>query len=85
MHTETKSCGPLLEKDKLIDLYRQMLTIREFEEQAQDLYTRAVIPGILHLSIGQEAVPVGVCSALRSDDYITSTHRGARSLPGKRG
>jgi len=76
MHTETKSCGPLLEKDKLIDLYRQMLTIREFEEQAQDLYTRAVIPGILHLSIGQEAVPVGVCSALRSDDYITSTHRG---------
>jgi acetoin:2,6-dichlorophenolindophenol oxidoreductase subunit alpha len=77
MDTETKSCSPVvLEKDKRIDLYRQMLTIREFEEQAQDLYTRAVIGGILHLSIGQEAVAVGACAALRSDDYITSTHRG---------
>lgn len=65
-----------LDKEKLIHLYRQMVMIREFEEQAQDLYSRALLPGILHLSVGQEAVAVGVCAALRKDDYITSTHRG---------
>jgi pyruvate dehydrogenase E1 component alpha subunit len=63
-------------KALLIDLYQRMLTIREFEERAGDLYARGVIPGILHLSVGQEAVAAGVCAALRDDDYITSTHRG---------
>jgi pyruvate dehydrogenase E1 component alpha subunit len=53
-----------------------MLTIREFEEKSQDLYSRALIPGLLHSSVGQEAVAVGVCAALRGDDYIASTHRG---------
>jgi len=77
MHGEAKSCvATALDRDRLIDLYRRMVTIREFEEQARDLYTRAVIGGILHLSVGQEAVAVGVCAALRTDDYITSTHRG---------
>ncbi len=57
-------------------LYRQMLLIREFEEQVLDLYARTLIGGIAHLSIGQEAVAAGVCAALRPDDYITSTHRG---------
>ena len=77
MHSEAKSCvATALDRDRLIDLYRRMVTIREFEEQARDLYTRAVIGGILHLSVGQEAVAVGVCAALRTDDYITSTHRG---------
>jgi pyruvate dehydrogenase E1 component alpha subunit len=65
-----------LDKVTLIHWYRQMTTVREFEERARDLYLRAVLPGILHLSVGQEAVPVGVCAALRPDDYITSTHRG---------
>jgi len=64
------------ENEFLITLYRQMVSIREFEEQVQDLYNRTLIPGIAHLSCGQEAVPVGVCAALRSEDYITSTHRG---------
>jgi len=64
------------EKEFLMGLYRQMLAIREFEEQVQDLYNRTVIPGIAHLSCGQEAVAVGVCAALRSEDHITSTHRG---------
>ena len=41
-----------------------------------DLYTRALMSGLAHLYIGEEAVAVGVCSALRRDDYITSTHRG---------
>jgi len=65
-----------LDKEKLLHLYREMLVIREFEEQAQDLYSRTLIPGILHVSIGQEAVAVGVCAALGTSDYITSTHRG---------
>lgn len=63
-------------RDTLIGFYRQMMTIREFEEQVIDLYSRALIPGIAHVSIGQEAVAVGVCTALNTDDYITSTHRG---------
>jgi acetoin:2,6-dichlorophenolindophenol oxidoreductase subunit alpha len=65
-----------LGRERLVDLYRRMVTIREFEEQAQDLYSRALIPGLLHSSVGQEAVAVGVCAALNVDDYIASTHRG---------
>ncbi len=53
-----------------------MLRIRFFEEQVNDLYTSAKMPGLAHLYIGEEAVAVGVCSVLRDDDYITSTHRG---------
>src|SRR5215472_7408670 len=59
-----------------IDLYRRMLLIRHFEEQVDELYRAAKMPGLAHLYIGQEAVAVGVCEALRRDDYITSTHRG---------
>lgn len=59
-----------------IRMYRQMLSIRRFEENANDLYTRALMPGFTHLYIGEEAVAVGVCEALTNDDYITSTHRG---------
>jgi pyruvate dehydrogenase E1 component alpha subunit len=59
-----------------IAIYRQMVSIRLFEEKANDLYTRALMPGLAHLYIGEEAVAVGVCNALRPDDYITSTHRG---------
>jgi acetoin:2,6-dichlorophenolindophenol oxidoreductase subunit alpha len=57
-------------------MYRQMVAIRLFEEQVNDLYTRALMPGLAHLYIGEEAIAVGICSALRADDYITSTHRG---------
>jgi 3-hydroxyisobutyrate dehydrogenase-like beta-hydroxyacid dehydrogenase len=63
-------------KEKLLRLYRQMVAIRLFEERVNDLYTRAVMPGLAHLYIGEEAIAVGVCEALRRDDYITSTHRG---------
>jgi TPP-dependent pyruvate/acetoin dehydrogenase alpha subunit len=59
-----------------LDLYTRMLRIRLFEEQVNELYTSAKMPGLAHLYVGQEAVAVGVCSALRDDDYITSTHRG---------
>ena len=57
-------------------MFRQMTTIRLFEEQVNDLYTRALMPGLAHLYIGEEAVAVGVCEALTREDYITSTHRG---------
>ena len=53
-----------------------MAAIREFEERANDLYLRALMPGLTHLYQGEEAVAVGICEALRPDDYITSTHRG---------
>jgi TPP-dependent pyruvate/acetoin dehydrogenase alpha subunit len=57
-------------------MYRRMTLIRLFEEQANELYRSARMPGLTHLYIGEEAVAVGVCSALRRDDWITSTHRG---------
>src|ERR1043166_4018066 len=62
--------------DVLLHLYRQMVAIRLFEERVNDLYTRALMPGLAHLYIGEEAIAVGICEALRKDDYITSTHRG---------
>ncbi len=61
---------------KLMQMYRQMVRIRLFEEQVNELYTRALMPGLAHLYVGEEAIAVGVCEALRPDDYITSTHRG---------
>ena len=57
-------------------MLEQMLKIRAFELRANDLYRSAKMPGLTHLYIGQEAVAVGVCTALRKDDTITSTHRG---------
>jgi len=64
------------EKEKWLHAYRQMVSIRLFEEQVNELYTRALMPGLAHLYSGEEAVAVGICEALRIDDYITSTHRG---------
>lgn len=71
---KTDSAGT--DAEKWIRMYRQMMAIRLFEEQVNELYTRALMPGLAHLYIGEEAVAVGVCEALRRDDYITSTHRG---------
>lgn len=62
--------------EKWLRMYRRMVSIRLFEEQVNELYTRALMPGLAHLYIGEEAVAVGICEALRRDDYITSTHRG---------
>lgn len=71
-----KSSASGTEADTYLKMYQKMMAIRLFEEQVNDLYTRALMPGLAHLYIGEEAIAVGVCSALRSDDYITSTHRG---------
>jgi pyruvate dehydrogenase E1 component alpha subunit len=57
-------------------MYQQMYKIRIFEEHANQLYLAAKMPGLTHMYAGQEAVAVGICEALRDDDYITSTHRG---------
>ena len=57
-------------------MYRQMVNIRLFENRVNELYTRALMPGLAHLYIGEEAVAVGVCETLQPTDYITSTHRG---------
>ncbi|MFN2292558.1 MAG: thiamine pyrophosphate-dependent dehydrogenase E1 component subunit alpha [Anaerolineae bacterium] len=65
-----------LTKEQLLAMYRRMRLIRSFEDTAQRLFENGEIGGFLHLSQGQEAVPVGTCTALRPDDYITSTHRG---------
>jgi len=65
-----------LPKDKLAEMYEKMLEIRYFEEKVFELYGQNLVPGTIHLYAGEEAVAVGVCSSLRKDDYITSTHRG---------
>jgi acetoin:2,6-dichlorophenolindophenol oxidoreductase subunit alpha len=67
---------PTGERDRWVQMYQQMLKIRLFEEQVNELYKSARMPGLAHLYSGEEAVAVGVCAALRRDDYITSTHRG---------
>ena len=65
-----------LSKEKLLSFYRTMQTIRLFESHISDLYARGTVPGLAHLYIGEEAVAAGVCGALRSEDFITSTNRG---------
>ncbi len=57
-------------------LLERMLLIRRFEERVKVLYNEEKVVGAIHLYIGQEAVAVGVCAALRKDDYVFSTHRG---------
>jgi pyruvate dehydrogenase E1 component alpha subunit len=57
-------------------MYRTMVTIREFDRRAVEEFHAGNIPGVVHAYIGEEAVAVGVCSALRQDDKIVSTHRG---------
>lgn len=65
-----------IDREQWLHMYQQMLKIRVFEEHANELYTSAKMPGLAHLYIGEEAIAVGMCEALRKDDYITSTHRG---------
>jgi acetoin:2,6-dichlorophenolindophenol oxidoreductase subunit alpha len=62
--------------ERWLHFYRQMVKIRLFEEEVNQLYLGAKMPGLAHLYIGEEAIAVGVCEALRQTDYITSTHRG---------
>ncbi len=63
-------------REFLAELYRQLYTIRIFEERGVRLYAEGLIRGYFHPCTGQEAVAVGVCAALREGDLIASTHRG---------
>jgi pyruvate dehydrogenase E1 component alpha subunit len=65
-----------LSKEKLAEIYEKMFRIRKFEETAGNLFAQGLIPGLIHLYIGEEAVAVGVCSNLTQDDCVISTHRG---------
>lgn len=64
-----------LDKDQLVELYRQMLLIRRFEEKSAEAYVAGKIGGFCHLYIGQEAVGVGTISAIRKDDYVLASYR----------
>ena len=72
----TQVIDPRMELEQHLHMFRQMAKIRAFEEQVNELYKGAKMPGLAHLYIGEEAVAVGVCEALHRDDFITSTHRG---------
>ena len=61
--------------DQLIELYRQMLLIRRFEEKSAEVYVAGKIGGFCHLYIGQEAVGVGAISAIRKEDYVLASYR----------
>ena len=65
-----------MDKKLAENLYRTMFTIRIFEEKIEELFAAGFIPGFVHLYIGQEACATGVCANLKTEDYITSTHRG---------
>jgi TPP-dependent pyruvate/acetoin dehydrogenase alpha subunit len=59
-----------------LSLYRGMVEIREFELKARDIFRSGKMPGFIHIYVGEEAIAVGVCANLRTDDYVASTHRG---------
>jgi pyruvate dehydrogenase E1 component alpha subunit len=63
-------------RESYLQMFKQMVRIRAFEEQANQLYLSAKMPGLTHMYVGQEAVAVGICEALTPNDKITSTHRG---------
>ena len=65
-----------LNRDDLVTAYREMRTIREFEECVHKEFATGQIPGFVHLYAGEEASAVGVCMQLNGIDYIASTHRG---------
>ena len=64
------------DRNFLLGLYEKLVLIREFEERVKFLFLEGTMPGTIHQCQGQEATAVGVCAALRSDDFITSTFRG---------
>lgn len=65
----------LKEEKKLREWHEKMLRIRLFEEKADQLFMKGLLPGTIHTSVGQEAVAMGVCEALREDDLIVGHHR----------
>ena len=64
------------DRDFLLSLYQRMLLIRQFEDRVKSLFLEGIMPGTIHQCQGQEATAVGVCAALKENDFITSTFRG---------
>jgi len=64
-----------LSRERLLELLREMLLIRRFEEKVEERFRAGELPGFLHVAIGEEACAVGVCAALEEGDVIASTHR----------
>lgn len=86
MTTLSEADPPPLPRDTRIELYRQMLRIRRFEERVQRLFQAGLIAGSSHLAIGQEAVAAGAIAALEPEDPVFATYRGhhvvvARGVP----
>ncbi len=75
---EIPDVAPLADYDAglLTETYRRMVLIRQFEMKVNELFLQGIMPGTIHLSLGQEASVVGACLALEADDVITLTHRG---------
>ncbi len=73
--TTTQSKGKVYEKEQLLHWFEEMLLIRKFEERASQLYMQQKFRGFLHLYIGQEAVAVGLETAIRPDDYVITAYR----------
>jgi TPP-dependent pyruvate/acetoin dehydrogenase alpha subunit len=74
--SESGHAEELYDRDFVLDLYRRMLLIRQFEDRVKSLFLEGIMPGTIHQCQGQEATAVGVCSALKENDFITSTFRG---------
>jgi len=72
-----------IDNTKLREIYTTMVRIRSFEERAIAEYRKG-LPGFMHSSVGQEAIPAAVCAFLKEDDYIISTHRGHADIIAKR-
>ncbi len=77
-----------IDKQISFELYRSMVRLREFELKVQELYRSGVLPGFVHLYVGEEAVAAGICARLKVTDLIWSTHRGhghalAKGVPGR--
>ena len=72
-----------MKKEEMLELLAKMCRIREFEKTAEKIFLSGEIQGFVHVYRGEEATATGICSALRKDDYITSTHRGHGHLIAK--
>ena len=81
--TDSSKTEAEVETERWLRMYRRMLMIRLFEEQVNDLYTRALMPGLAHLYIGEEAVAVGVCEALRAGRLHHQYASRSRALRGE--
>lgn len=74
-----------VERAELLDLYRCMVKIRQFEKRAHELFLAGELPGFLHLYLGEEAIAAGVTGALKDGDLVASSHRGHGHLIAKGG